>query len=100
MLEYDGWLGELVRWQPEGTWSWQPAGLFDGAPETEGTLPECAAALAAAALAAALAAAGIDPGDLVPDYAPCPLCGLPVTAGACTAGHGPDAVAAWLRTDN
>lgn len=43
------WLGDLVRWMPEGTWDWQPA---TGPAVVEGTLDECAAALAAAATAA------------------------------------------------
>lgn len=43
------WLGDLVRWQPEGTWSWQPA---DG-PDVDGTLAEAAAAITDAAAEAA-----------------------------------------------
>lgn len=58
-LDDTGYLGDLVRWMPEGTWSWQPAGTYAaivaGAPRPEeveqGTLAECGAALARAAQA-------------------------------------------------
>lgn len=51
------YLGDVVRWQPEGTWSWQPAGTYDAIlagtelpPEVDqGTLEQAAAAMTAAA---------------------------------------------------
>jgi hypothetical protein len=103
--DFAGYLGDLVRWMPEGTWSWQPAGTYTAIvagtsrPEEveEGTLAECGAALARAAAAAALKAAGLDPGDLAagPDGC-CPVCGLASWGGTCRGGHGPAETAAWL----
>jgi len=33
---YETWIGDLVRWQPENEWTWQPAGcLAPARPEDE-----------------------------------------------------------------
>lgn len=61
----DRWLGDLVRWMPEGTWDWQPA---TGPAVAEGTLDECGAALTAAATAATRPASVIPAREYEPGY--------------------------------
>jgi hypothetical protein len=38
----DNYHGDLVRWMPEGTWSWQPYNQ-DGTEIREGTINDCTA---------------------------------------------------------
>jgi hypothetical protein len=39
----DNYRGDLVRWMPEGTWSWQP--YSEGTYVIEGTVNQCSAAI-------------------------------------------------------